>query len=87
VAPAEVSALQKWGAPEKDPCAHLRKIPQPTLVVNGSSEVILYTVNSSILQQNLPSAQLILHSASNPAAQYQYPELFVAHLGKFRKGC
>src|ERR1700682_2227469 len=56
VAPAQVAALQKWGAPAKDPYAYLKKITQPTLVVNGSNDVIIYTVNSFILQQNLPNA-------------------------------
>jgi pimeloyl-ACP methyl ester carboxylesterase len=50
VAPAQVAALQKWGASAKDPYAYLKKITQPTLVVNGSNDVIIYTVNSFILQ-------------------------------------
>ena len=86
VAPAQVAALQKWGAPAKDPYAYLKKITQPTLVVNGSNDVIVYTVNSFILQQNLPNAQLILYPDSNHGAQYQYPELFVAHATQFLKG-
>src|SRR5712664_1401591 len=86
VAPAHVAALQKWGAPAKDPYAYLKKITQPTLVVNGSNEVIVYTVNSFILQQNLPNAQLILYPDSNHGAQYQYPELFVEHVTQFLKG-
>jgi hypothetical protein len=40
VAPAQVAALQKWGAPAKDPYAYLKKITQPALVVNGSNDVI-----------------------------------------------
>ena len=32
VAPAQLAALQKWGAPEKDPYAYLKKITQPTLI-------------------------------------------------------
>jgi pimeloyl-ACP methyl ester carboxylesterase len=47
VAPAQMAALQKWGAPAKDPYTYLKKITQPTLVVNGSHDVIVYTVNSS----------------------------------------
>ncbi|MCU1338792.1 MAG: alpha/beta hydrolase [Bryobacterales bacterium] len=66
VAPAQVAALQKWGAPAKDPYAYLKKITQPTLVVNGSNDAIVYTVNSFILQQNLPDAQLILYLLSTP---------------------
>jgi pimeloyl-ACP methyl ester carboxylesterase len=54
VAPAQIAAIQKCGAPAKAPYAYLKKIPQPTVVVNGSNDVIVYTVNSFILQQNLP---------------------------------
>ena len=86
VAPAQIAAIQKWGAPAKDPYAYLKKIPQPTLVVNGSNDVIVYTVNSFILQQNLPNAQLILYPDGNHGAQYQYPELFVEHVTQFLKG-
>ena len=86
VAPAQLAALQKWGAPGKDPYAYLKKITQPTLVVNGSNDVIVYTVNSFILQQNLPNAQLILYPDSNHGAQYQYPELFVEHATLFLRG-
>ena len=85
-APAQLAALEKWGAPTKDAFAYLKKITQPTLVVNGSNDVLVYTVNSFILQQNLPSAQLILYPDSNHGAQYQYPELFVDHATQFLKG-
>jgi pimeloyl-ACP methyl ester carboxylesterase len=83
VAPAQAAALQVWGAPTKDPYAYLKRITQPTLVVNGSNDVIVYTVNSFILQQNLPNAQLILYPDANHGSQYQYPELFVAHATLF----
>jgi pimeloyl-ACP methyl ester carboxylesterase len=86
VAPAQVAAIQKWGAPAKDPYGYLKKITQPTLVVNGSNDVIVYTVNSFTLQQNLPNAQLILYPDSNHGAQYQYPELFVRHVTQFLNG-
>ena len=35
-------------------------IKQPTLVVSGNHDVIVYTVNSLYLVQNMPNAKLIL---------------------------
>jgi len=59
------------------------QIKQPTLVVNGNKDLIIYTVNSFILQQNIPNAQLILYPDSNHGSPYQYPELFVKHVSLF----
>ncbi len=82
VAPAQLEAIGKWGAPQKS-FEYLKAIKQPTLVVNGGTDVIIYSVNSFILQQNLPNAQLILYPDSNHGSQYQYPELFVRHVSLF----
>jgi len=49
-------------------------------VVNGDNDVIIYTINSYILQQNIPNAQLILYPDANHGSQYQYPERFVRHV-------
>src|SRR6202163_2065148 len=83
VAPAQIEAISKWGAPQEKPFEYLKSIRQPTLVINGSNDVIIYTVNSFILQQNLPNAQLILYPDSNHGSQYQYPALFVADVTRF----
>ena len=83
VAPAQINAIGKWGAPRADAFDYLRNITHPTLVINGSNDVIIYTVNSLILQQNLPNAQLILYPDSNHGSQYQYPALFVADVTRF----
>jgi pimeloyl-ACP methyl ester carboxylesterase len=80
VAPAQIEAISKWGAPREKPFGYLKSIRQPTLVINGSNDVIIYTVN---LQQNLPNAQLILYPDSNHGSQYQYPALFVADVTRF----
>jgi pimeloyl-ACP methyl ester carboxylesterase len=83
VAPAQRAAIAKWGAARERPYDYLKAIKQPTLVVNGSNDVIIYTVNSFILQQHLPNAQLILYPGSAHGSQYQYPALFVRHVSMF----
>jgi pimeloyl-ACP methyl ester carboxylesterase len=52
-------------------------------VVNGHTDIVIETVNSFILEQNLPNAQLILYPDSGHGAPFQYPELFVEHVLTF----
>ena len=86
VAPAQIEALSQWGAPRDNPYAYLKDIRQPTLVVNGGSDVIVYPVNSFILQQHIPNAELILYPDANHGSQYRYPGLFVRHVSTFLTG-
>src|SRR5438309_439399 len=86
VALAQRAAIAKWAAPRERPYDYLKAIQQPTLVVNGSNDVIIYTVNSFILQQNLPNAQLIIYPDSAHGSHHQYPELFVRHASIFLSG-
>jgi pimeloyl-ACP methyl ester carboxylesterase len=83
VAPAQIEAISEWGAPRDKPFEYLKSICQPALVVNGGKDVIVYAVNSFILQQNLPDAELILYPDANHGSQYQYPKRFVEQVSAF----
>ncbi len=83
VAPAQLAALAKWGAPRENPFDYLKALAQLTLVINGDNDVIIYSINSWILQQNIPNAQLIIYPDANHGSLYQYPERFVTHVAQF----
>ena len=57
-----------------------QKLAGKVAVVTG---VIVYTINSYILQQNIPNAQLILYPDASHGALYQYPERFGRHVSMF----
>ncbi|MDB6086985.1 MAG: dienelactone hydrolase family protein [Gammaproteobacteria bacterium] len=83
VAPAQIAAIGKWGVQRQGSYEYLKRIAQPTLIVNGHHDVIIYTINSYILQQNIPNAQLILYPDASHGSFYQYPERFVGHVSMF----
>jgi pimeloyl-ACP methyl ester carboxylesterase len=80
---AQREAIGKYIAPGENVLSYLKDIRQPTLIVQGSNDVIIPTVNSYILQQNLPNAQLIVYPDANHGSFYQYPELFVSEADQF----
>jgi pimeloyl-ACP methyl ester carboxylesterase len=83
VAPAQIAAVGQWGIHPGERFAYLKSVTQPTLVVNGNHDVIVYTVNSLYLVQNLPNAKLILYPDANHGSWYEYHEDFVFETNRF----
>jgi pimeloyl-ACP methyl ester carboxylesterase len=83
VVPAQLAAIAEWGAPSEGSYEYLKDIKIPVLVVNGKTDVLFPTVNSYILQQHLPDAQLIIYPDSNHASQSQFTENFLTQVSLF----
>jgi pimeloyl-ACP methyl ester carboxylesterase len=80
---AQAAAIAAFGAEKDETYAHLKDLRQPSLVVNGNHDIITPTINSYLLSQHAPKAQLILYPDANHGAHFQYPELFVQHTKLF----
>ena len=76
---AQGAALAAYGATKDPSYSHLKGLRLPVLVVNGADDIVIPTINSYILQQFLPDAELILYPDANHGAHFQYHELFVRH--------
>ena len=80
---AHAAAAGEWGVAAPGSFDYLKAIPHPALVVNGSNDIVVPTVNSYILQQNLPNAELILVPDSNHGSHFQFTELFNRYITDF----
>ena len=75
---AQLEAIVRWGAsPTAEAALRLQHISQPVLVVNGKSDVMVPTINSYALFQQLPNARLSLYPDSGHGALFQYADAFV----------
>jgi pimeloyl-ACP methyl ester carboxylesterase len=83
---AQGAALAAYGAAKDPSYAHLKGLRLPVLVINGSDDIVIPTINSYILQQFLPNAELILYPDAGHGSHFQYPELFVRHARIFLDG-
>jgi pimeloyl-ACP methyl ester carboxylesterase len=83
VAPAQIAAVGDWGRQPGERFAYLKNIKQPTLVVSGTHDVIVYPINSLYLVQNMPNAKLILYPDANHGSFYQYHDDFVSESNRF----
>jgi pimeloyl-ACP methyl ester carboxylesterase len=82
-AQAEAYAAYLVPLPGKNPNAYLSAITQPTLVLNGVNDIMIASINSWHLAQNIPNAQLLIYPDAGHGAQFQYPDRFLKHAIQF----
>ncbi len=82
---AQLQSIMQWA--ESDPASHhqLKNIHHPVLVINGSNDIVVPTINSYVLFQHLPNAKLSLYPDSGHGSLFQYPELFLTEAIPFYK--
>ena len=85
VAQAQAEAHRAYLPPlaGANPYAYLNAIQQPTLVLNGLKDVMIPTINSWHLAQNIANAHLLIYLDAGHGAQFQYPERFLNHAIQF----
>ena len=76
---AQRAAITAWREVRGERYSELKNIGQTTLVVNGNHDIMIPTINSFTLSQEIPRAQLIVYPDSGHGSLFQFPELFVAH--------
>jgi pimeloyl-ACP methyl ester carboxylesterase len=80
---AHRAAARGWASAPADDFAYLGRIAQPALVVNGSDDIVIPTINSYHLYKHLPDAELMLLPDSGHGAHFQYVERFVRRVIDF----
>jgi len=78
---AQAHAIHSWGTMK--PFIILEEIMKPTLIINGSDDEMLLTINSYKLFQKIRGSLLFLYPDSAHGALFQYPEMFVDHCNYF----
>jgi pimeloyl-ACP methyl ester carboxylesterase len=75
---AQFAAIVEWGGtPTPEAATRPQHTIQPVLVVNGKADVMVPTINSYSLFQQLPNARLTLYPDSGHGALFQYADAFV----------
>ena len=83
---AQQAAITAWREVRGERYSELKNIEQPTLVVNGSHDIMVPTINAFTLSQGIPRAQLIVYPDSGHGSLFQFPALFVGHGKMFLDG-
>jgi pimeloyl-ACP methyl ester carboxylesterase len=71
---AQLKAIYHWG---KQQPAELASIHQPTLVLNGESDRMVPTKNTTELDRRLPNSRIVLYPDAGHGGVFQFHEDFV----------
>ncbi len=73
---AQYDAIVEWGIPDPTRLHRLTAITQPTLVANGTNDMMIPTVNSQILADHLPNARVRIYPDAAHGFPFQSPRQF-----------
>jgi pimeloyl-ACP methyl ester carboxylesterase len=77
----QIRAMSTW----TDSCNQLSHITKPTLVIDGTEDVITPSANSLILAEKIPGAWLVQINGAGHGLMYQYPQRFSTIVQMFLK--
>ena len=83
VAQAQIAAFREWEKYSGERFAELKRIQQPTLVINGIYDEMIPVSNSYWLSKNLPNAVLLTYPDAGHGSIFQWHESFIRQVVAF----
>jgi pimeloyl-ACP methyl ester carboxylesterase len=80
---AQLDAVTTWGIPDASRLNRLAGITHPVLAANGDNDRMVPTVNTHLLADRLPDAQLKIYPDAGHGFLFQYPAEFAAEVEAF----
>lgn len=83
VVAAQMAAFREWEQPAAAPVADLKRVAQPTLVVNGIHDEMIPVSNSYRLAESLPNGMLLAYPDAGHGSLFQFHESFTRQAAAF----
>jgi pimeloyl-ACP methyl ester carboxylesterase len=83
VAQAQIASFREWEQVAGERFSDLKRIPHPTLVVNGVHDEMIPVSNSYWLSAHLPNAVLLTYPDSGHGSLFQFHEPFTLQAAAF----
>ena len=82
---AQLASILQWAKTDSTFSKQLKQLGHPILIVNGSNDIVVPTVNSYAMFNYFDNARLSLYPDSGHGSIFQFPELFLAEAIPFLK--